>query len=392
MRFLLPVCAVSAGVALAVYIDNTSNPPPRGRAKGEVQYKVYATGRVEGWSDQLELRPQLAGAVAKVHVQEDQLVSDGDVLVELDDGTYGHQVSLAIAEIELAQARHDRLVNGAHPQEIAAAVADYNAMLAEFENAERAWRRIASLRSENVATQQEADDAQARHRSTLAKMNAAQARLAQLKAPARQDELRAAGAQLAAAGSRLELARTELEKTRLRAPRHGRVLAIHIEQGEIAGPQSAQPAIVMADTTRLQVRAFVEELDAPRVQPGMPVEISVDGLPGKSFSGRVSRLAPSMSRKQLYSDAPNERFDTKVREVWIELADTAGLFVGLRVDVTIDPHAAGATEGHPNHEVPVARQPPDTKATIGQTGLAAPDNAATQPPLTPLQPMNNRGP
>jgi len=43
-----------------------------------------------------------------------------------------------------------------------------------------------------------------------------------------------------------------------------------------------------------------------------------------------------MSRKELWSDHPAERFDTKTREIWVELDRSDDLIVGLRVDVAID--------------------------------------------------------
>jgi len=44
-----------------------------------------------------------------------------------------------------------------------------------------------------------------------------------------------------------------------------------------------------------------------------------------------------MTHKSLKSDRPDELYDTKVREVWIDLAEAnqTGLVVGLRVDVKV---------------------------------------------------------
>ena len=82
------------------------------------------------------------------------------------------------------------------------------------------------------------------------------------------------------------------------------------------------------------VRAFVEELDAPRIQVGTSAQITADGLPGRTFKGRVVRLSPMMGPKQAFSDRPAERHDTKTREVWVDLgASSDGLIFGLRVDV-----------------------------------------------------------
>ena len=53
-----------------------------------------------------------------------------------------------------------------------------------------------------------------------------------------------------------------------------------------------------------------------------------------------------MTGKKIWSDDPAERFDTKVREVWIELEPEIGeLVVGLRVDVLIDVNAETSSSG-----------------------------------------------
>jgi multidrug resistance efflux pump len=134
----------------------------------------------------------------------------------------------------------------------------------------------------------------------------------------------------------MDLARVELDRTTLRATGPAQVLKINVEQGELSGPDAAEPAIVLADTRRYRVRAFVEELDAPRVALGMKAVVVADGLPDQQLVGRVSKLSPRMTAKQIWSDDPAERYDTKAREVWLDLDTSSPLVVGLRVDVRID--------------------------------------------------------
>ncbi len=43
-----------------------------------------------------------------------------------------------------------------------------------------------------------------------------------------------------------------------------------------------------------------------------------------------------MASKSLYSDHPRELYDTKTREVLIELSTTESVVVGLRTDVELD--------------------------------------------------------
>lgn len=132
------------------------------------------------------------------------------------------------------------------------------------------------------------------------------------------------------------MAKVQLQRTCLRAPRAGQVLETHVEVGELTGPDAPEPAVVIADTSRLRVRAYVDEIDAPRLRVGMAAQVTADGLRDRQFAGRVVELAPQMQRKPLRTDYPTERQDTKAREVWLELEDAAELLVGLRVDVTIE--------------------------------------------------------
>jgi hypothetical protein len=48
------------------------------------------------------------------------------------------------------------------------------------------------------------------------------------------------------------------------------------------------PAIDLIDDSCLYVKAPMDEVDAPKIQPGQPVRISLDALPGQSMAGKVS--------------------------------------------------------------------------------------------------------
>ena len=145
-------------------------------------------------------------------------------------------------------------------------------------------------------------------------------------------------AKISAASARLQLAIHALEKATIKAPVDGTVLEVNSRLGELASPDAGQPCLLLADMSTYRVRAFVEEIDAPRVVEGMRVEVTADGMVGKSFIGHITRLSPRMSPKQIWSDDPAESFDTKTREVWIDLEAGQGqLVLGLRVDVTILP-------------------------------------------------------
>ena len=336
-----------AVLALALLIDAQSAGPSRPPRSQGVQHRISAPGRVEGSTEEIELRPELTGKVVDILVREGQWVSAGEALLRLDDATYRQEVALAAAQVELEEARLERLVNGARSQERQEQAAMLRAKLAEVEGAQKRVRRIkrANESASGAVSAEEAEDRDQELDSLANQAEAARARLELLEAPAREDEVRMARARVRAAQERLELARAEHDKTILKAPTQSQVLRVHAELGELWGPQATEPAVILADTSKLFVRAFVEELDAPQVKLGMPATVTADGLRGQSFTGRVTRLSPRMGAKQLWTDQPGERIDTKVREVWVELDRSEGLVVGLRVDVMIEPRSDASVAG-----------------------------------------------
>ena len=167
--------------------------------------------------------------------------------------------------------------------------------------------------------------------------------LAYLEAQARPDEIRIEQARVTAAKARVELAKVPLDAAACAAPYAAEVLKVNSKRGELAGPASAEPAVILAQHQPL-LRYFVEELDAPRVEVGMAAKVTIDGLRDCALRGRVVRLSPRMERKTLWSDRPNEGDHTKTREVRIELEGAKPLVIGLRAEVTLStrkpPHHA----------------------------------------------------
>jgi len=339
-KTLLVLVGVLGIAALSLLIDAQSRAGAVHTPPADVECSIAAPGRIEGATEEIELHFELTGRVSAVLVQEGQQVHQGDVLVELDDQEYAHEEALAEADLSLAKAKLERLENGARAEERAEAAALYRAKVAELEQARTLCARLEKLVASRATSEQEADEQRSLVKSLSAETEAAKARQELLDAPARADEIRIHQAGVEAAEARLELARVQRERCRLRAPIGGQVLEIDVEPGELTGPNATLPAVILTDSSRYRVRAFVEELEAPRVRAGMQATVVADGRVGKTFRGKVSQLSPRMSRKSMWTAAPGERYDTKTREVWIDLEPAGDLVVGLRVDVMIDPASA----------------------------------------------------
>jgi multidrug resistance efflux pump len=297
--------------------------------------QVAANGVVEGARPEIALRIEVVGSIALLHARENQDVHRGDVLVELENDLQKQRVSAARAELATAKAELDRLRNGerAEKRQAMKAVEDSKHIL--HQQAESDYNRLKQLSKGSAISREQLETAEFKWHQTKADWEQAAAERALVEAPARLDEVAAAEGRVASAEARLRIAEAELAKTRLLAPSNGRILQTFAEPGEMAGPTSAQPVLVMADLSKRRIRAFVEELDIAKVQTGQRAVVTADGFPGKEFPGKVGLVIARMGKRAPQSDSPGEYKDVYFREVFIDLDWGTELPTNLRVQVRI---------------------------------------------------------
>jgi multidrug resistance efflux pump len=303
--------------------------------------RVAADGVVEGAKPEAAIRPDVSGILAAVHVRENQDVTRGTLLAELENEVQKQKVALAVAELSRARSQLVRLRNGERPERRKAAAAIEEAREVVLQQTRSEWERSRKLAENRSASREEFDRSYFTMLRARAERDEAAAERALVDAPARADEIAIEEATVAAAETRLRLAEAELGKTRVLAPSDGRVLQIFAEPGEQAGPASVhtvQPILLLADLSKRRVRAFVEELDATRVENGQRAQITADGLPGREFEGTVVLVTPRMGQRGPRSDAAGEYKDLYFREALIELDAGDELPINLRVQVRIRAH------------------------------------------------------
>lgn len=86
------------------------------------------------------------------------------------------------------------------------------------------------------------------------------------------------------------LARLELSYTTVTAPISGVIASRSIKTGNFV--QINTPIMRIVDNSRLEATLNVPERELASLQPGQPVYMQVDALPGRTFEGRVDRVAP----------------------------------------------------------------------------------------------------
>ncbi len=156
-------------------------------------------------------------------------------------------------------------------------------------------------------------------------------------------EVEAAKRALIRAKADLKLIKTQqqetqalLERLTVRAPRSGTVLQVNIRAGEYAQGGAAQPAILLGDIETLQIRADIDEVNAPLVQPGAPAVAYLKGSTDRAIPLKFIRIEPFIVPKRSLTGDTTERVDTRVLQViyGLEKPDFP-VYVGQQVDVFI---------------------------------------------------------
>lgn len=117
----------------------------------------------------------------------------------------------------------------------------------------------------------------------------AMARLSDLLAGPRPEEVAVAEARVELARAQLELAQAQYERLTLRAPCAGLVLKQVAELGETVMP--ATTIFVLADLHRVTVTVYVPEPKLGQVRLGQRAEVRVDSFPSRLFEGTVTYIA-----------------------------------------------------------------------------------------------------
>ena len=95
------------------------------------------------------------------------------------------------------------------------------------------------------------------------------------------------------------------------------------------------PIVTIADRSALRVRVDVDEADVSKIAVGQEAYVTADAFDGIKFRGRVVRVGQLLGKKNIRTDEPAERVDTKILEVLVQLDDGHELPLGLRVQAFI---------------------------------------------------------
>lgn len=274
------------------------------------------------------LGAKIPGHVLRLHVSDNQAVSEGQLLAEIDPRDYEAALERAKANLAAAEAKYNqahlaltsiKVTSSADLEQaeegvkaLRQAKSEQSAMLAaaraEEERAAAQFQRRQLMQKDKAASKEELDSAQAAARVASANVKAAVQRLISLDAQIAQAEARARSAttaplqvQRSAAlaeqyRAEVELGKAEvlqaelnLSHTKIHAPESGRVAKKSVEQGSYVQAGTALLALV---SDELWVEANFKETQITDMRPGQPVTIRVDAFPEDRYQGRIESIRP----------------------------------------------------------------------------------------------------
>lgn len=282
------------GLALVGFIAFSTFASRRGSGEVEVRMEqvarrdlvsaVTASGKIEAKS-QVDVQSEVTARILRIHVQEGDLVTRGQLLVELDQVQFQGAVERAEAfvtsqEASVMQARVNR------------------------DQARRSRDRAVEIKRTNPTMISDEAIEQAEQGFAVAEAN-----------------FKSAEASLSQAQASLKEARDNLARTRLYAPIAGRVVRLAVEEGEVAVPGtfSRDVGLLMriADMSAIQALVKVDETDVVRLELGDSVSVSIDAFPDTAFVGRVTKIANSAATLSAAGQTTDRAVDFEV-EITLE--------------------------------------------------------------------------
>jgi HlyD family secretion protein len=345
--FLVPLLVVVGSGWLTTWATLTP-PDPRQLMTGDSpaahqigrEHRVQGIGYVEPVSELRRLVFKANGVIARCQAEIGRTYKKGDILMELDNDEQRAELDVAEAEWTLARADQAKALSGPSPHQIEAAAHRVSLLKEQERYWTREHERYASLASRNSATKAECERTATELNQRRVELREAEAELRNLQESVRVEDRDLASARVGAAKSRLELARQHLEQTILRAPFDGTVLEILKRDGDGARLLDPEPVAIFADTSRLRVRAEIDERYIANLAVGQKSVCFGRGLGDRRYPGRIVLVKPVMGKKTVFSHSSTERKDLDVIQVLCDMDGSFRAPIGLEVDVVVTTDAS----------------------------------------------------
>jgi HlyD family secretion protein len=290
-RWLVWTAGIVVAVVLLASFMSREDPVPVRAAmasRGTIRSVVSTNGKVEPLQN-FEAHSPIGTTVKQLLVKEGDHVKRGQLLVVLDDADARSQAARALAQIRAADVDVNALHTGGTQEEVLTVESELAKAHTARDAAQRNLEALRRLQQNGAASAGEVTVSE----NALARAQA-DVKLLEQKQKDRysQPEVARIQAQQAEAQSTYSAAEDGLSKLSIRAPFDGIVYSLPVRQGNYLNPGDL--VLQLADLSKVQVRAFVDEPDVGRLSPGQRIEVAWDGVPGRVWESKLISVPASV--------------------------------------------------------------------------------------------------
>ncbi len=226
-------------------------------------------------ADKVAISTKILGRIEKIHVEEGDTVSAGELLIELDSAELKAHLDQGLAmktqmEANLQQAKAKFAMDQASIQvqdiDLNTAKDDYNRAVKQHEG--------------GVITDEQFEHIKKNYETAKAREHTAR-----LEVNVSHTQIVSAQAAIGSNDAQLKLIRTQLENTRIYSPVSGIVGKKWLLEGDITSP--GQPVLSITNEKEKWVVAYIEETKLNNIFLNQPAEFTVDAFPDMVFHGKV---------------------------------------------------------------------------------------------------------
>ena len=248
--------------------------------------------------DRISLPAPVSERIAEIRVHEGQQVAAGDTLLVLEPERTRARLDVARADALRQQQALDELKAGPRREDIDRARAQLSGAHSVARHAHGELARVQPLVARQFLALIELDRAREKADSADANVNAASSALAVLENGSRVEDIAQGEAALAAAQAQVTELSVNLERTRIRAPRAGRIDSIPYKLGD--QPPIGAPLAIELVGDAPYARVYVPEPQRANVHIGGAAQVFVDGRK-VALNGRVRAIRQEPSFTPYYA-------------------------------------------------------------------------------------------
>lgn len=240
--------------------------------KRDLQAIVSASGKIQP-QRLVNISADTMGRVTELRVEEGQRVQKGQFLLQIDPRNLTTAYNQTSASLAASRSMMEQLR------------VSLEGTRANLKAAEDNFTRQQQLWKQGLTTKEALENAENQVKVRQAEQNSQERQIETQRLRMTQEQ------------ATVENAKLNLSKVRIESPITGIITRRNIEEGEtvVIGTMNNAGTVLLtvADMSVIEAEVEVDETDIPSVQLGQKAKVTIDAMPGKTFTGKVTEIGNS---------------------------------------------------------------------------------------------------